>query len=110
MTKNFNVNYSSPLLTTKPANCAYLKFFQVNELHFQNGETLQQAIHANANLRSPDPDSCGIMSLLSFIHVAVPELVTFEDCNFDILAGLSGPVVGYPWIGQNKMEKTVLLI
>lgn len=45
-----------------------------------------------------------------FIHGAVPELMTFEGRNFDIIAGLSAPVVGFFGIGQNRMGKTSLLI
>lgn len=45
-----------------------------------------------------------------FIHGAVPELMTFEGHNFDIIAGLSAPLVGFFGIGQNRMGKTALLI
>ena len=45
-----------------------------------------------------------------FINGAVPELMTFEGRNLDILAGLTAPLVGFFGIGQNKMGKTSLLL
>lgn len=44
-----------------------------------------------------------------FINGAVPELMTFEGRNLDILAGITAPAVGYLGIGQSKMGKTSLL-
>lgn len=45
-----------------------------------------------------------------FINEAVPQLMTFEGRNLDILAGITAPVVGFFGIGQSKMGKTSLLI
>jgi len=44
-----------------------------------------------------------------FINGAVPELMTFEGRNLDILAGITAPAVGFFGIGQSKMGKTSLL-
>jgi hypothetical protein len=44
-----------------------------------------------------------------FINGAVPQLMTFEGRNFDILAGITGPIVGYFGIRHSKMGKTSLL-
>ena len=44
-----------------------------------------------------------------FINGAVPELMTFEGRNMDILAGLSSPLVGFFGIGKSKMGKFSLL-
>ncbi len=44
-----------------------------------------------------------------FLNGAVPELMTFEGRNFDILAGITAPLVGFFGIGQNKMGKFSLL-
>lgn len=44
-----------------------------------------------------------------FINGAVPELMTFEGRNLDILAGITAPAVGYFGIRQSKMGKTSLL-
>ena len=44
-----------------------------------------------------------------FINGAVPQLMTFEGRNLDILAGLTAPLVGFFGIGQSKMGKMPLL-
>lgn len=44
-----------------------------------------------------------------FLNGAVPELMTFDGRNFDILAGITAPLVGFFGIGQNKMGKFSLL-
>lgn len=45
-----------------------------------------------------------------FINGAIPQLMTFEGSNLDILAGITAPAVGYFGIGQSKMGKTSLLV
>jgi hypothetical protein len=46
-----------------------------------------------------------------FLNKAVPRLMTFEGRNFDILAGLSAPVIYfYCFKGANLVRKTVLLV
>ena len=45
-----------------------------------------------------------------FLHDAVPQLMTFEGRNFDILAGITAPLVAYYGIGKKKMSRTMLLI
>ncbi|MCD0487479.1 hypothetical protein LPB86_04525 [Pedobacter sp. MC2016-14] len=44
-----------------------------------------------------------------FLNGAVPELMTFEGRNLDILAGLTAPLVGFFGIGKSKMGKVPLL-
>jgi hypothetical protein len=44
-----------------------------------------------------------------FINGAIPQLMTFEGRNFDILAGITAPLVAYFGIGQSKMGKSSLL-
>jgi hypothetical protein len=44
-----------------------------------------------------------------FINGAVPELMTFEGRNIDILAGLTAPLVGFD-ISKGKMRKASLLV
>lgn len=46
---------------------------------------------------------------LLFINGTVPELMTFEGRNFDILAGISAPFVAYFGISKKKMAKGSLL-
>ncbi|WP_276497069.1 hypothetical protein [Pontibacter litorisediminis] len=71
-------------------------------------------------MSSLDP---GVLTLLHVVRVpvevcllwlyfkgAVPELMTFEGRNFDILAGLSAPVVYYlGYMRSNRLPKVVLL-
>ncbi|MFT4681083.1 MAG: hypothetical protein ACI9YU_000920, partial [Flavobacteriales bacterium] len=48
-----------------------------------------------------------ICLFLLFSHGMVPELMTFEGRNFDILAGITAPVIGFlflkNWIGTKGM-------
>lgn len=45
-----------------------------------------------------------------FIHGAVPQLMTFEGRNLDILAGATAPLIGFFGISKAKMGKASLLI
>ena len=44
-----------------------------------------------------------------FVNNAIPELLTFEGRNFDILAGISAPVIAYFGFVKNKLSNKVLL-
>jgi len=44
-----------------------------------------------------------------FLHKTIPQLMTFEGRNFDILAGLSAPVIFYFGYVKNNLSKSVLL-
>ncbi len=45
-----------------------------------------------------------------FVSKAVPKIMTFEGSNFDILAGLSAPIVYYFGFIKNNLRKTALII
>lgn len=45
-----------------------------------------------------------------FISKAIPELMTFEGRNFDILAGISAPIVAYFTFTKKKLGRNSLLI
>lgn len=45
-----------------------------------------------------------------YLAKAVPKIMTFEGSNFDILAGLSAPIVFYFGFVKNNLNKTTLLI
>lgn len=45
-----------------------------------------------------------------FLHKSIPQLMTFEGRNFDILAGLTAPIIFYFGYVKNKLGKTVLLL
>lgn len=45
-----------------------------------------------------------------FIQQLVPKLMTFEGRNFDILAGMSAPVIWYLCFNQKRFGKKLLLV
>jgi hypothetical protein len=45
-----------------------------------------------------------------FVHRAVPELMTFEGRNFDILSGLSAPFIYYFGFIKKRIHRTIILI
>ncbi len=45
-----------------------------------------------------------------FMHKAIPELITFEGRNFDILSGISAPIIYYFGFAKKVLNKTVLLV
>jgi hypothetical protein len=51
-----------------------------------------------------------IVLYLLFVHHAVPKAMTFEGANFDILSGLSAPLVYYFGFLKKKLGKPVLVV
>lgn len=45
-----------------------------------------------------------------FLNKAVPELMTFEGRNFDIIAGITAPFVAYFGLSKNKLSSQAILI
>ena len=45
-----------------------------------------------------------------FLQKAVPELMTFEGRNFDIIAGITAPIVGYFGLTKSKLSRQTILI
>jgi len=45
-----------------------------------------------------------------FLHKAIPKLMTFDGRNFDIIAGLTAPLIFYFGYIKNRLNKTVLLL
>lgn len=45
-----------------------------------------------------------------FINKTIPELMTFEGRNFDILAGITAPFVAYFGLTQKKISRKIVLI
>lgn len=45
-----------------------------------------------------------------FLNKAIPELMTFEGRNFDILAGITAPFVAYFAFTKQKISRNVILI
>ncbi len=51
-----------------------------------------------------------IVLLLLHTHKLVPQLMTFEGRNFDILSGLSAPLIYYFGYVQKRLSRSTLLI
>ncbi|RLJ75150.1 hypothetical protein [Pedobacter alluvionis] len=45
-----------------------------------------------------------------FLNKAVPELMTFDGRNFDIIAGITAPIVAYFGLTERKISKRTILI
>ena len=45
-----------------------------------------------------------------FIHKGIPQLMTFEGRNFDIIAGLTAPLIYYFGFVKNKLSPRLILI
>ena len=51
-----------------------------------------------------------IVLFMLFLNNQIPQIMTFEGRNFDILAGLSAPFIAYLGYTKNKLNKSVLLL
>ncbi len=51
-----------------------------------------------------------IVLFLLFIHKAVPGLMTFEGRNFDILAGMTAPVIFYFGFIRKRLDRKIVLM
>ena len=45
-----------------------------------------------------------------FLHKAIPEIMTFEGRNFDIIAGITAPIIAYFGFTGNKVSRKMILI
>jgi hypothetical protein len=45
-----------------------------------------------------------------FLNKAIPELMTFEGRNFDILAGITAPFIAYFGLTKQKLSRQIILI
>ncbi|HEX6224365.1 MAG TPA: hypothetical protein VFZ52_08145 [Chryseolinea sp.] len=45
-----------------------------------------------------------------FVHKGVPQLMTFEGRNFDILSGISAPLIYYFGFVKNRIDKKILIL
>lgn len=51
-----------------------------------------------------------IVLLWLFLNGAIPQLMTFEGRNFDILSGLSAPLIWYFGIHKNRLSNGMMLL
>jgi hypothetical protein len=45
-----------------------------------------------------------------FLNGAIPELMTFEGRNFDVIAGISAPIIVYFGLTKNKLNRQTILV
>lgn len=45
-----------------------------------------------------------------FLNKAIPELMTFEGRNYDIIAGITAPIIAYFGITKGKINRKIILI
>ena len=45
-----------------------------------------------------------------FLNKAIPELMTFEGRNFDILAGITAPIISYYGLTKSKLSRQTILL
>lgn len=45
-----------------------------------------------------------------FLNKTIPEIMTFEGRNFDIIAGITAPIIAYFGFTKNKIKKPIFLI
>jgi hypothetical protein len=45
-----------------------------------------------------------------FVYKAIPELMTFEGRNFDIISGITAPFIAYFGLTKTKLSKQMILI
>jgi hypothetical protein len=50
-----------------------------------------------------------LVLLWLFVYGKVPQLMTFEGRNFDIVSGLTAPLIAYAGYTRKKLSKTVLI-
>lgn len=51
-----------------------------------------------------------LVLLWLFLNKAVPQLMTFEGRNFDIIAGITAPLVAYFGLTKGKLSRTIILV
>jgi hypothetical protein len=106
---NTNVNVLPPkifVLGIAPTLIALILLFTTNAgKQFIDSLPLKNIIYLNL-IRIP----VELVLLWLFIHKTIPKVMTFEGRNFDILAGISAPIMAYLFFNLKKINRNVLLI
>ena len=50
-----------------------------------------------------------IVLFLLFVHKAIPQLMTFEGRNFDIIAGITAPLIAWYGFKKNQLSPAILI-
>lgn len=82
-----------------------LLFFTKNGKQFIDSLPLKNLTYQNI-VRIP----VEIILFWLFLNKAIPELMTFEGRNFDIIAGITAPLIAYFGLTKNKLNRQTILI
>jgi hypothetical protein len=106
---NTNPNFFPPiimLLGILPTILTIILLFSTSKgRQFIDSLPLKNLIYLNI-VRIP----VEIVLELLFLKKAIPELMTFEGRNFDILAGITAPLIAYFGLTKNKVSRKTILI
>lgn len=94
-----------PLLVAPPILFLLSRFFTKQGKAYIDGLNLKKLTIFHI-IRIP----VEITLLFLFLGKAIPEAMTFEGRNFDILSGISAPVIYYLAFHKNLLGKTALII
>ncbi len=72
---------------------------------FIDGLPLKEIIYLNS-VRIP----VELVLYWLFLCKAVPQIMTFEGNNFDILAGITAPIIAYYGFTKNRISKKIILV
>lgn len=82
-----------------------LLFFTKNGKQFIDSLPLKNLTYQNI-VRIP----VEIILFWLFLNKAIPELMTFEGRNFDIIAGITAPLIAYFGLTKNRLNRQTILI
>ncbi|HPI55309.1 MAG TPA: hypothetical protein PLU10_11500, partial [Chitinophagaceae bacterium] len=82
-----------------------LLFFTKSGRHFIDGLPIKNLTYLHS-IRIP----VEIVLWYLFLNKTIPEEMTFDGRNFDILAGLTAPLIAYAGFSNLKLNKAVILI
>jgi len=106
---NTDTNYLPPkimLFGIFPTILTIISLFATQKgLEFIDSLTLKNLTYLNV-VRIP----VEIVLFWLFLNKTIPELMTFEGRNFDIIAGITAPFIAYFGLTKNKINRQIILI
>ena len=94
-----------PILLAPPLMLILLLFLTQSGRDFLDSLPLSTLTHLHV-VRIP----VELLLFALFVYGAIPQLMTFEGRNWDILAGLTAPLVAFWGIQRGNMGRTALLV
>ena len=106
---NTDTNYLPPkimLFGILPTILAIISLFETQKgREFIDSLSLKNLTYLNV-VRIP----VEIVLFWLFLNKTIPELMTFEGRNFDIIAGITAPFIAYFGLTKNKLNRQIILI